>query len=120
MTTKPRASKFRIKRGSGTRPSAASTGGAEGADGAPEQPARPAPQQAATRRPSSVPPQQAAAPRPQGAPAQNQPGPQAAQAPRQAQAARPRAGQVSSPAQVRGETSIDAIRKEGLTGRQLR
>ena len=31
-----------------------------------------------------------------------------------------RSGEVSSPAQVAGETDMDAIRREGLTGRQLR
>ncbi|APZ53273.1 capsular polysaccharide transport system permease protein [Salipiger abyssi] len=34
--------------------------------------------------------------------------------------AAPRAGEVSSAAQVSGETDMDAIRREGLTGRQLR
>ncbi|MGR3379218.1 capsule biosynthesis protein [Salipiger abyssi] len=34
--------------------------------------------------------------------------------------ATPRAGEVSSAAQVSGETDMDAIRREGLTGRQLR
>ncbi|KIN67110.1 Capsule polysaccharide export protein-like protein [Sulfitobacter donghicola DSW-25 = KCTC 12864 = JCM 14565] len=32
----------------------------------------------------------------------------------------PQSGEVSSPQQVRGETDMDAIRREGLTGRQLR
>ncbi|MBN9888617.1 capsule biosynthesis protein [Salipiger abyssi] len=42
------------------------------------------------------------------------------QAPSQKGAAAPRAGEVSSAAQVAGETDMDAIRREGLTGRQLR
>lgn len=37
-----------------------------------------------------------------------------------AQSAPPREGEVASAAQVAGETDMEAIRKEGLTGRQLR
>ncbi|MDU8912716.1 capsule biosynthesis protein [Aestuariicoccus sp. MJ-SS9] len=44
----------------------------------------------------------------------------AASAPPQARPAAPRDGQVSSAAQVAGEVDMEAIRKEGLTGRQLR
>ncbi|MEM1373864.1 MAG: capsule biosynthesis protein [Pseudomonadota bacterium] len=42
------------------------------------------------------------------------------QAAQQSSQPRARTGQISSANEVRGETNIDAIRKEGLTGRQLR
>lgn len=146
MTTKPRAKKFRIRRTPGQEGSAATgqdSGPAAGADQAPRQvqPAKDAPQ--VVRRPvplklnaegagnsaaaKPVPPQQR---RPAPQPAVDEtplPDPtrpamlqEPDEPPRKAAARQPAQGQVASAAQVRGETDIDAIRKEGLTGRQLR
>lgn len=90
MTTKPKARKFRIKR---TTPLSA-----EGSESPPAN--RPAPTGAES------------APRPQARSPQETP-----QTPNQNAS---RAGAVDSPQQVKAETDIDAIRREGLTGRQLR
>lgn len=90
MTTKPKARKFRIKR---TTPL-----GVEGSEN-----------HAANR---SVPREAEDLPRPQA---------RATQEPLQTPAQNtPRQGTVDSPQQVKAETDIDAIRREGLTGRQLR
>ena len=90
MTTKPKARKFRIKR---TTPL-----GVEGSEN-----------HAANR---SVPREAEDMPRPQA---------RATQEPLQTPAQNtPRQGAVDSPQQVKAETDIDAIRREGLTGRQLR
>ena len=90
MTTKPKARKFRIKR---TTPL-----GVEGSEN-----------HAANR---SVPREAEDLPRPQA---------RATQEPLQTPAQNtPRQGTVDSPKQVKAETDIDAIRREGLTGRQLR
>ena len=90
MTTKPKARKFRIKR---TTPL-----GVEGSEN-----------HVANR---SVPREAEDLPRPQ---------PRATQEPLQTPAQNtPRQGTVDSPQQVKAETDIDAIRREGLTGRQLR
>ena len=90
MTTKPKARKFRIKR---TTPL-----GVEGSENH------------ATSR--SVPREAEDTPRPQA---------RATQEPLQTPAQNtPRQGAVDSPQQVKTETDIDAIRREGLTGRQLR
>lgn len=90
MTTKPKARKFRIKR---TTPL-----GVEGSEN-----------HAANR---SVPREAEDLPRPQA---------RATQEPLQTPAQNtPRQGAVDSPQQVKAETDIDAIRREGLTGRQLR
>lgn len=105
MTTKPKARKFRIKRS----PSAET----EGATPPPEAP-KPA---ARTAQPSGASAQPAQQPNAQPAAAA------AAERPAdQAEAKQPtaRAGEVSSAAQVSGELDMDAIRQEGLTGRQLR
>ncbi|AXI47721.1 capsule biosynthesis protein [Sulfitobacter sp. SK012] len=92
MTTKPKARKFRIKRAPSVDPSA-QTG---------ELRSRPAdPAAGVTRRAA--------------APAAETPNPQAMR-----QEEPPRRGQVSSATQVSGEQDMDAIRREGLTGRQLR
>ncbi len=93
MTTKPKAKKFRIRR-SASAEAAASARPAPGAERAP-QAARstPAPQRPAAETP----------PRPEKIA-----GPEM------------RSGEVSSAAQVAGELDMDAIRREGLTGRQLR
>ncbi|WP_386175318.1 capsule biosynthesis protein [Sulfitobacter sp. R86518] len=109
MTTKPKARKFRIKRAT---PAAAPKGTdaveRDAPAAAPLKPQAPdAPRAAAASRgeaPKAAAPSQAAA----------------------ASAARPtppsdaRSGEVSSATEVSGEQDIDAIRREGLTGRQLR
>ncbi|WP_298860528.1 capsule biosynthesis protein [uncultured Sulfitobacter sp.] len=92
MTTKPKARKFRIKRS----PSA-ETEAATSPSEAPKPAARPAPQPKASEQ--AIP----------------QPAPQTP--PKQPTA---QAGDVASAAQVSGEQDMDAIRQEGLTGRQLR
>lgn len=115
MTTKPKAKKFRIRR---TSP----TSGGDGAEArevvttAPEA-EKPAPvAEAARPRPMQTEPPKPAAPsRPAATPK--------AEKPAEAEAkptAPARTGEVSSAKEVAGETDIDAIRKEGLTGRQLR
>ncbi len=91
MTTKPKARKFRIKR-------------------SPPPGQRPAPAETA---------QAGTAPRPTGPRAVPDPAPPARPTPQEA-AQSLREGEVASPEQVAGEQDIDAIRREGLTGRQLR
>ncbi|WP_424979195.1 capsule biosynthesis protein [Leisingera sp. S232] len=107
MTMKPRAKKFRIRRtesadGSTPQPQApertTATTAAQAAAAAAAKPATAAAGQAAT----------AAAARPV-------PGPAPASSP-----AAPLSGMVSSAQEAKMETDIDAIRHEGLTGRQLR
>ncbi|MFU1607080.1 capsule biosynthesis protein [Sulfitobacter pontiacus] len=109
MTTKPKARKFRIKRAT---PAAAPKG-----NDAVERDA-----------PAAAPPKPQAPDAPRAAAASRGEAPKAA-APSQAaaaSAARPtpptdaRSGEVSSATEVSGEQDIDAIRREGLTGRQLR
>ena len=125
MTTKPKAKKFRIRRPSDEQPAESLTprlDQARAPQSAPAQKPRPvpppptnaarapAPEQPPRPRPAP-PPEHSAAPRtapPQPQP-QQQPQPQAA-----------RAGQVDSARQVSAETDMDAIKQEGLTGRQLR
>ena len=100
MTTKPKARKFRIKRAT---PAAAPKGNDAVERDAPAA-ATPKPQAPDAPRAAAAAPSQAAA----------------------ASAARPtppsdaRSGEVSSATEVSGEQDIDAIRREGLTGRQLR
>ncbi|MEM7731175.1 MAG: capsule biosynthesis protein [Pseudomonadota bacterium] len=130
MTTKPKARKFRIKRTTPTPSEVAARVDAEieqktaqrraeeaantaGAQQQPDQPARPT-------RPASVrpPSQQPSATGPasaeiDGTTAQ----PTHSQADDQAPS---RVGEVQSAAEVSASTDIDEIRKEGLTGRQLR
>ncbi|MBM1815013.1 capsule biosynthesis protein [Pseudosulfitobacter pseudonitzschiae] len=133
MTTKPKARKFRIKR---TTPQLSGTSeSATPAASAPLRPvgdtsaaATPRPTVAApspTPRPSA--PSERPAPAQQSAPPQQprpqQPQePQAAARPEQPQPEQPqlRQGEVSSAHEVAGENDMDAIRHEGLTGRQLR
>ena len=135
MTTKPKAKKFRIR-----RPDAGSAAVAAAPDDAPVSPPAPAPaaktgtpkladairQTVADAndaggasvtplrpdrkaRPQSVRPEaKAEAPAPEPAP---EPEPKPATAP---------AGEVASAAEVQSDITIEAIRKEGLTGRQLR
>ena len=109
MTTKPKARKFRIKRAT---PAAAPKG-----TDAVERDA-----------PAAAPPKPQAPDAPRATAASRGEAPKAA-APSQAaaaSAARPtpptdaRSGEVSSATEVSGEQDIDAIRREGLTGRQLR
>ena len=120
MTTKPKARKFRIRRTTPTPSEAAAQ-----VDDALEQHARSAEEEAAqpearsaaanTARPMS-------APAPRSAPAP-QSGPTAssdAVPPEHTAPPMARSGQVSSAAEVSASTDIDEIRKEGLTGRQLR
>ena len=146
MTTKPKAKKFRIKRTGSLADGQSATTEAPAAAPKPVRPARATkqaaaqPAQAAPRRqaqPQAQPPQQPPAQpaQPQRAAAQNpqamgriQPVKQAvpagatqAQAAAQQQgAAQARAGLVSSAAEAASEQDIDAIKREGLTGRQLR
>ena len=113
MTTKPRAKKFRIRRS----PAAAGASGAgdqpqtSGAAASPaRQPqARTAAAAARPAAPAEASAAQAASANPGAAhPAEAQPGGAAL------------SGMVSSARETRQETDIDAIRHEGLTGRQLR
>lgn len=99
---KPKAKKFRIRR-------------------SPAAPVSSEPQEA--RQPA--PPPAAVPPRGTAAPAAATPGraaPAGAQLPKfsNSAAASGRSGEVASPQQVAGETDLEAIRAEGLTGRQLR
>jgi capsular polysaccharide transport system permease protein len=96
MTTKPKARKFRIKRS----PSAATEG------------ETPQPQAAADAAPVPMPEPSRPDERAKAAATRSRPA-----APTQKA---PKAGEVSSAAQVTGEQDMDAIRHEGLTGRQLR
>ncbi|MDR9485849.1 MAG: capsule biosynthesis protein [Sediminimonas sp.] len=107
MTTKPKARKFRIRRNGQGAPAAAAPD-----TQAPSQSAETA-QANAPQRPASVTPRHPQAPQQPQRPTER---PQTAQAPQGAEAQ----GQVSSPAQVSAEQQIDEIRREGLTGRQLR
>jgi capsular polysaccharide transport system permease protein len=94
MTTKPKAKKFRIRRNPATP-----TGDSEGG--------------AAAARPVPAPDAQSSA----GAASASARQPEQ---PHPASAGKPLTGQVSSARETRMETDIDAIRQEGLTGRQLR
>lgn len=130
MTTKPKAKKFRIKR---TGSLADGQSAAPAAPAAAPEPARVQQTARPSQQPASAPRQQPAPQRPAQAPApaqqaqaigRIQPVKQAAPAgAAQAQtreAAQARAGQVSSAAEVVATQDIDAIKREGLTGRQLR
>ncbi|MBU2983490.1 capsule biosynthesis protein [Lentibacter algarum] len=99
MTTKPKAKKFRIRRSADTAQAPRATAPAAEAD---------------ARKTTAAP---AAA---KTEPAQRQRSAQAAAPSQPAQQAAARAGQVESAGEVKAETDIDAIRREGLTGRQLR
>lgn len=101
MTTKPKAKKFRIRRNPAS-PDAGSTG------------------ESAAARPIPAPDAQSSAGA-ASASAQQQPT-GSEQSPKAAAAAGkpPLSGQVSSARETRLETDFDAIRQEGLTGRQLR
>ncbi|MCE8006238.1 capsule biosynthesis protein [Aestuariivita sp.] len=108
MTTKPKAKRFRIKR-SGTSgvaaTSAASTGAPSNSGQTPPVPRAvpsPAPSAAAQPKAAAGQPPRAATAGPTAAPAQGM------------------TGQVSSARETASDTDIEAIRREGLTGRQLR
>lgn len=107
MTTKPKAKKFRIRR----------TGAPPGAEEGVAAPVRP--QSVANispLRPQGDAPHADAAPQPGNTPVRPQrPSPDAMPA-----APKPMEGQVSSAAETGAESDIDAIKREGLTGRQLR
>ncbi|WP_370400769.1 capsule biosynthesis protein [Sulfitobacter sp. JB4-11] len=128
MTMKPKARKFRIKRGTPIMSSPAANGGAAAAR-APDpdpipQDSNPA---AASENPTTRRPRPAPVPDSPPARETRAPAPSPAPAEAESEAERPpqpdhpaRDGEVSSPAQVSGEQDLDAIRREGLTGRQLR
>ena len=110
MTTKPKARKFRVKRSTPDTPAAADA-------------AAPRAQTAAAAWPEPAPD----ALRPPVAQAATNPAPRAVPEHPPVRLERPapvqqaaRAGEVASAKEVSGELDIDAIRREGLTGRQLR
>lgn len=130
MTTKPKARKFRIRRSTPAAPQTDQTakdqGGMDqgGADQAGEGPRPQGPQAVARPVQASRPAQPAAnsdakapqaAARPQAPTATQSTATQSTAAQSTA-----RAGEVSSASEVSGEQDMDAIRREGLTGRQLR
>ncbi|MBE1284219.1 MAG: capsule biosynthesis protein [Rhodobacteraceae bacterium] len=132
MTTKPKAKKFRIRRS----PSAAETGAAphsaaapsnpasqlaaQRAAAAPQQTGQPSGQEQPARQPRHAPADPASAQT--AAQASPPPGaqPRASATPRRPAEPTSRSGQVSSARETSVEAEIDAIRREGLTGRQLR
>ncbi|GLQ27468.1 capsule biosynthesis protein [Sulfitobacter pacificus] len=100
MTTKPKARKFRIKRNTPTSDAPRQSASAAVPKAVPDPQQPQAQPEAAAPSPAPTPPQAAQPAAPSSTP--------------------PREGAVSSAAEVAGETDIDAIRREGLTGRQLR
>ncbi|MGR3466915.1 MAG: capsule biosynthesis protein [Shimia sp.] len=133
MTTKPKAKKFRIKRGDGmgaNTPAQPSDVAVADPPAAQKVVRRPVPlkmaEQPTRTRTPAAPDAKPAPPAPQPAPAAAEERPRA-QRRRRAPAQQPtpaaapvQPAEVASPAQAAGETSIEAIRREGLTGRQLR
>ncbi|MCE8512981.1 capsule biosynthesis protein [Ruegeria pomeroyi] len=106
MTTKPKAKKFRIRR----------TGAPLGGEGASAAPARPQPAANVSPLRPQPDPTHSKTPQPGNTPVRPQ---------RPAQGAAPTTskaleGQVSSATETTAESEIDAIKREGLTGRQLR
>ncbi|WP_439149113.1 capsule biosynthesis protein [Sulfitobacter sp.] len=112
MTTKPKARKFRIKRNTPVA-APADTAGAAIAPADPPEAGRDPAQQV---RPQSTP---RAVPNTGSNEGANTAGPSGYGHADQT-AAQPRQGEVASAAEVSGEQDMDAIRREGLTGRQLR
>ncbi len=118
MTTKPKARKFRIRRTPEmgavpreTKPEATPAG----------TPVSEAPQEAVRQRAAApTPAQRAAQPAQQAAQPVQPARPAEPQATQPSQTADVREGMVESPREAKAETDIDAIRREGLTGRQLR
>ncbi|MCF7748538.1 capsule biosynthesis protein [Sulfitobacter sp. M39] len=109
MTTKPKARKFRIKRAT----PAAAPKGADAVE-------RDAPAAATPKPQAPDAPRAAAASRGEAAKATAPSQAAAASAARSTPPSDARSGEVSSATEVSGEQDIDAIRREGLTGRQLR
>ncbi|MEH6673489.1 MAG: capsule biosynthesis protein [Sulfitobacter sp.] len=106
MTTKPKARKFRIKRAApAAAPQGTETPKATSATSSDVPPAAGAAQDNASEPVNSA---RATAASPASAPPRSTPSPA------------PRSGEVASADEVSGEQDIDAIRREGLTGRQLR
>ena len=117
MTTKPKARKFRIKRPS-------ETAGEAAAPTAAPAPKAPAPRTQSPRAPAPKPPAAKAAPASK-APQQRHiakpvPGPESSPLAAKKTPPNPPQADVASSRQVASENTIDEIRKEGLTGRQLR
>lgn len=112
---KPKARKFRIKRSTPVMQTTSGAGGAAAAR---------APEPDTTHDPAPLGPPTATAPTAVPEPAQRRPRPTPAPEPPAISAPQPptaaKAGEVSGPGEVSGEQDIDAIRREGLTGRQLR
>ena len=106
MTTKPKATRFRIKR----------NGAQAGAAG------REAPTTAAPvgEAPEAAPAAAVETPRTRRRARPEESAPKAESAAPAAEAAAPVSGDVATPAEAVGETDLEAIRQEGLTGRQLR
>ncbi len=130
MTTKPKARKFRIKRPAAQAPEASAQGNAAAAPVdesalAAVRRARPSAAAEASRgMPDSDPPniEPTTPVQPQAqqrAPQQPSQASQQAQQPQQPQQ-QATSGEVSSAGQVASDNDIDTIRREGLTGRQLR
>lgn len=137
MTTKPKASKFRIRRPGSSghaqvaaqeTPAVDCAGDVDASalaavrrarQGAAEQDAAPNAEMRAPDGTAGAAPPQTPKPAPKTAPPRAVPQQSAEATPTQP-APPPREGQVSSAAQSAAETDIDAIRREGLTGRQLR
>ena len=114
MTTKPKARKFRIKRAAppqGTGNVSAAVNSAAPTVERAEEPVHEDPKPVPAKADNAT-----TRPRPR---AVETPAPAKTPAPVESQD-EVRAGEVSSPAEVSGEQDLDAIRREGLTGRQLR
>ncbi|WP_448326806.1 capsule biosynthesis protein [Sulfitobacter sp. M13] len=106
MTTKPKARKFRIKRAApAAAPQGTETPKATSATSSDVPPAAGAAQDNVSEPVNSA---RTTAASPASAPPRSTPSPA------------PRSGEVASADEVGGEQDIDAIRREGLTGRQLR
>tara|TARA_R100000935_G_scaffold5669_6_gene12926 strand:- start:2377 stop:4077 length:1701 start_codon:yes stop_codon:yes gene_type:complete len=106
MTTKPKARKFRIKRAApAAAPQGTETPKATSATSSDVPPAAGAAQDNVSEPVNSA---RTTAASPASAPPRSTPSPA------------PRSGEVASADEVSGEQDIDAIRREGLTGRQLR
>ncbi|MDQ2092160.1 capsule biosynthesis protein [Marimonas arenosa] len=120
MTTKPKARKFRIRR---TTP-ADGAGMASAAGSSPDattKPSQPVTATTLTRPTASSRPANQAATASNATHQARQPEPRATQQPAPEQAGpAPRSTDIASARETRAETNIDSIRREGLTGRQLR
>ncbi|QFT57567.1 hypothetical protein FIU94_01915 [Sulfitobacter sp. THAF37] len=116
MTTKPKARKFRIKRSPPPAPQSLAAAARNSA----EREAEPVPLRQPDARPRDTTPERPGGPRPvpDADPAPQRPASAGTAEPATAETAR--SGEVSSASEVAGEQDMDAIRREGLTGRQLR